>query len=83
MLERGKIMADNIKYYISSDGTKKDVSKLNGEYLINALSKKRKTIYESKNKKEWNEALEQIKILDEEYYRRLNEFHDTLEDGEE
>ena len=42
-----------IKYYVSSDGTKKDVSKLNGEYLINALSKKRKTIYESKNKKEW------------------------------
>lgn len=72
-----------IKYYISSDGTKKDVSQLNGEYLINALSKKRKTIYESKTKKEWNEALEQIKILDEEYYKRLNEFHDTLEDGEE
>ena len=72
-----------IKYYISSDGTKKDVSQLNGEYLINALSKKRKTIYESKTKKEWNEALEQIKILDEEYYKRLNQFHDTLEDGEE
>ena len=72
-----------IKYYISSDGTKKDVSQLNGEYLINALAKKRKTIYESKTKKEWNEALEQIKILDEEYYKRLNEFHDALEDGEE
>lgn len=71
-----------IKYYVSSDGTKKDVSTLNGEYLINALSKKRKTIYESKTKKEWNEALEQIKILDEEYYKRLNQFHDTLEDGE-
>lgn len=70
-----------IKYYISSDGTKKDVTTLNGEYLINALSKKRKTIYESKTKEEWSQALEQIKILDEEYYRRLNEFHDSL--GEE
>lgn len=69
-----------IKYYISSDGTAKDVTTLNGEYLINALSKKRKSIYESKTKKEWNEALEQIKILDEEYYKRLNQFHDTLED---
>lgn len=70
----------DIKYYVSSDGTKKDVTTLNGEYLINALAKKRKTIYESKSKKEWSNALEQIKILDEEYYRRLNEFHDTLED---
>ena len=69
-----------IKYYISSDGTKKDVSKLNGEYLINALSKKRKTIYESKNKTEWSKSYEQIKILDEEYYRRLNQFFDSLGD---
>lgn len=73
-------MQEEIKYYISSDGTKKDVKTLNGEYLINALSKKRKTIYQSKNKSEWSEAYEQIKILDEEYYRRLNEFHDTLGD---
>ena len=73
---------NEIKYYISSDGTKKDVSTLNGEYLINALAKKRKIIYESKTKKEWNETLAQIKILDEEYYKRLNQFHDTLEDGE-
>nr|DAU14521.1 MAG TPA: hypothetical protein [Caudoviricetes sp.] len=69
-----------VKYYISSDGTKKDVTSLNGEYLINALAKKRKTIYECKTKKDWNNAYEQIKILDEEYYRRLNEFHDTLEE---
>lgn len=67
-----------IKYYISSDGTKKDVSTLNGEYLINALAKKRKTIYESKTKEEWKEAYEQMKILDEEYYKRLNSFHDSL-----
>jgi hypothetical protein len=73
-------MQEEIKYYISSDGTKKDVKQLNGEYLINALSKKRKTIYQSKNKNEWNDAYNQIKILDEEYYRRLNEFHDTLGD---
>lgn len=68
------------KYYISSDGTKKDVSTLNGEYLINALSKKRKTIYESKNKADWSKQLEQIKILDEEYWKRLNEFYSTLGD---
>ncbi len=69
-----------IKYYVSSDGTKKDVSTLNGEYLINALSKKRKSIYESKNKEEWNTMYEQIKILDEEYYKRLNAFYDSLEE---
>ena len=69
-----------IKYYISSDGTKKDVSTLNGEYLINALSKKRKTIYESKTKEEWKQNYEQMKILDEEYYKRLNTFHDSLEE---
>ena len=67
-----------IKYYISSDGTKKDVSTLNGEYLINALAKKRKTIYESKTKEEWKQNYEQMKILDEEYYKRLNTFHDSL-----
>ena len=62
------------KYYISSDGTKKDVETLNGEYLINALSKKRKTIYQSRTKEEYNKALEQIKLLDEEYAKRLNQF---------
>ena len=69
-----------VKYYISSDGTQKDVTTLNGEYLINALSKKRKTIFESKTKEEWNQAVDQLKILDEEYWKRLNQFHDTLGD---
>lgn len=71
---------ENKKYYISSDGTQKDVTTLNGEYLINALSKKRKTIFESKTKEEWNQAVDQLKILDEEYWKRLNQFHDTLGD---
>lgn len=62
------------KYYISSDGTKKDVSTLNGEYLINALSKKRKTIYQSETLEEFNKAIEQINILDEEYAKRLQQF---------
>lgn len=71
---------ENKKYYISSDGTQKDVTTLNGEYLINALSKKRKIIFESKTKEEWNQAVDQLKILDEEYWKRLNQFHDTLGD---
>lgn len=71
---------ENKKYYTSSDGTQKDVTTLHGEYLINALATKRKAIYKSKTKTEWNKQLEQIKILDEEYWRRLNAFHDTLGD---
>ena len=68
------------KYYTNSAGEKVDISTLETTHLINALSKKRKTIYESKNKTEWSKSYEQIKILDEEYYRRLNQFFDSLGD---
>ena len=39
--------------YVSSDGTRKDVKTLNTEYLINALAKANREIYNSKTKDEY------------------------------
>ncbi len=40
-------MENEIKYYTSSDGTKKNISLMNTAYLINAVNKKRNNLFES------------------------------------
>lgn len=79
-------MEENIKYYISSDGTAKDVTTLHTAYLINAANKKRNTLFECKTKEEVYATLDQIDILDEEYHKRVKAFLESSfekkEDGE-
>lgn len=67
-------MEDNKKYYISSDGTKKDISTMHTSYLINAVNKKRNALFECQTSEEVMEALDQIEMLDQEYYKRVHEF---------
>ena len=62
------------KYYISSDGTKKRVEDMHTSYLINAVNKKRNSLFECQTAKEVEEALDQIEMLDQEYYRRVKEY---------
>lgn len=67
-------MEENTKYYISSDGTKKDVTTLHTSYLINAINKKRNTLFECKTSEEVMQTMDQIDILNEEYSHRVHQF---------
>lgn len=60
--------------YISSDGTKKDVKTLHIEYLINALAKCNREIFNSKNEEEFNKTLSNIEVLEYELNNRFNQF---------
>lgn len=69
-----------IKYYTSSSGEKKAINEMNTEYLINALSKKYRTLFESANKNDFSNRLNEINDLKEDLYRRFNEFNETLKE---
>lgn len=67
------------KYYISSDGTKKDIKEMNTQYLINAVNKKRNSLFECESYDEIKKALDQIEMLDQEYYERVKQFLESKE----
>ena len=60
--------------YISSDGTLKDVTTMNSEYIINALSKSMRDIFNSQSIEEYNIKLNNIQLLYNEIYGRIGEF---------
>lgn len=63
--------------YISSDGTKKNVKDMNYEYLVNALSKNMREIFNSTSMKDYEKYIENIEVLTTEIIERINEFVDT------
>ena len=68
--------------YISSDGTRKEVKSLNTEYLINALAKANREIYNSKTKDEYLKYSNNIEVLERELDNRRNEFFEKkLDEG--
>lgn len=68
------------KYYISSSGEKKKLKEMNTEYVINALSKKYREVFDSKNKSEFANKTNELNDLKEELYSRFNNFNEKLED---
>lgn len=60
--------------YISSDGTQKDVKTLNTEYLINALAKSLREIYNSTNEEEYDKYSTNIEVLEKELWERQSTF---------
>ena len=70
------------KYYISSDGSKKDISEMNTQYLINAVNKKRNTLFECQTSEEVMEAMDQIEMLDQEYAKRVKQFVEKMSESE-
>jgi hypothetical protein len=60
--------------YISSDGTKKNVETLNSEYIINAINKSQREIFNSQNLEEYNKYTNNITILREELDKRIDKF---------
>lgn len=69
-----------IKYYTNSAGEQIDVSTLETTHLINALSKKYREVFDSKNKDEFTNKTDELNGLKEELYSRFNNFNENLED---
>ena len=71
-------MADSnqIKWYVSSSGELKDITKVDTTHLINALAKHHRDIYSSTSKQELIKHNEQISLIDSELLRRNAVFAD-------
>lgn len=69
-----------IKYYTRSNGEKVEISTLETTHLTNALAKKYRELFDSKNKDEYSQTLEEINNLKEDLYGRFNNFYDSLGD---
>ena len=69
--------------YNSSDGTKKDVTEMNYEYLVNALSKNMRDIFGVGNVEEFNKMISNIQLLYNEIYNRIDKFLSDKMDSEE
>ena len=69
-----------IKYYVSSDGTTTPITNVEFTHLSNGLAKKYRDIFNSLNKDEFSNKINEINDIKEEIHRRLNEFNDKLGD---
>lgn len=69
--------------YVSSDGTKKDVAMLNTEYILNALNKAQREIFNSASLDEYNKFLNNIYVLRDELEKRIQAFMSSkIDNGE-
>ena len=62
--------------YESSDGTQKNVKAMNTEYIINALAKCYREVYNIDSFKTYEKLMNNIKVLEDEINFRTNEFID-------
>ena len=65
--------------YISSDGTEKEEKALNTEYILNALNKCQREIFNSANMKEFEKYSNNIMVLRTELDKRISNFADNIE----
>ena len=68
------------KYYISSDGTKTLMKDIEFTHLSNGLAKRYRDIFNSTNKDEFAQKIQEINNIKEEIHKRINDFNDTLAD---
>lgn len=69
---------NKIKYYTDSKGVKTPLNNLHTEHIINAISKKQREIFLTKNKDEYFKKVNEINDLKEEMYKRINVFGEKL-----
>lgn len=74
-------MNSEVKYYISSDGTKMEMGSVETTHLSNGFSKKYRDIFNVTNKDEFATKTKELKDIQEEMYKRLNIFYETLGDN--
>lgn len=70
----------NKKYYVRENGEKIELSTMNTTHLKNAMAKKMEELFSSENKDDFSQKLNEVNDLKEEYFKRLNQFYETLGD---
>ena len=71
---------ENKKYYVRENGEKIELSTMNTTHLKNAIAKKMEELFSSENKDDFSQKLNEVNDLKEEYFKRLNQFYETLGD---
>ena len=71
---------ENKKYYVRENGEKIELSTMNTTHLKNAMAKKMEELFSSENKDDISQKLNEVNDLKEEYFKRLNQFYETLGD---
>ena len=71
---------ENKKYYVRENGEKIALSTMNTTHLKNAMAKKMEELFSSENKDDFSLKLNEVNDLKEEYFKRLNQFYETLGD---
>lgn len=66
------------KYYINSNGEKLDINTVHTEHLVNGYAKKYRDIFTVTNKDDFAKRTQELKDVQEEMYKRLNIFYETL-----
>lgn len=74
---------ENSYIYISSTGEEKDVRTLDYQYLVNALAKCSRTLYEAKDEKEFIKHSNNICVLQDELSKRNRKYYEEHFGSEE
>ena len=69
---------DQIKYYTSSDGTKIPLKDIEFTHLSNGYAKKCRDIFNIIDKKQLENAIAELKDIEEELKRRINNFSNKV-----
>lgn len=72
---------ENKKYYTRSNGEQIPLNEVEFTHLSNGMAKKYRELFESVDKDDFSNKLNEINDIKEEIHNRLNKFYDEL--GEE
>lgn len=67
---------ENKKFYISSDGSSKDVTQLDYQYLVNAIAKAFRNLNEVSSVEEFIKNSDNVCILQDELLERNKKYYD-------
>ena len=76
------MLNEEIKYYTSSDGTKTPLKDVEFTHLSNSLAKRLREIFDIEDKDIFYNNLKDIKDIQEEIYRRINDFGTKFESND-
>lgn len=74
---------EQIKYYTTSKGEKIPMEKVHFEHLSNGYAKKCKDIFNITDKEQLENAIAELKDIEEEIKRRINDFSNKVGDNNE
>ena len=67
---------ENKKFYISSDGSSKDVAQLDYQYLVNAIAKAFRNLNEVNSVEEFIKNSDNVCVLQDELLERNKKYYD-------